>query len=89
MDAFWFLAGVAVYYKLDEVRLQREAAGRARDDAIENLRLRAQSLNDELDEMQFDLIIDPERYSEREIRAAQRRADRAQEAVLQAQAVSG
>lgn len=93
MDAFWFFAGVAAYYKLDEVRLAREADKRARYDeracAIDQLRSRAESLQDEFDEMQFDLTCDPDKYSARQMRAAQQRADRAQEALLLAQAANG
>ena len=89
MDAFWFFAGVAAYYKLDEVLLAREAKERDRDDAIERLRWRAQSLQEKLEEMERDLIYDPEKYNARQMRAAEQRADRAQEALLLAQAGHG
>lgn len=79
MDVFWFFAGIAAYYKLEGDRLANESA---RDDAIEKLRLRAQSMQDELKDMEFHLISEPKKYSARQIRAAQQRADRAEGALL-------
>lgn len=86
MNPFLFFAGVAAYYKLEQVMLEREAAQTQRELALIQLRERAQQLQQELEDMEFDQTLEPGKYSAKQLRAAQQRADRAQEALLLAEA---
>ncbi|MCD2163820.1 hypothetical protein [Comamonas koreensis] len=85
MNPLLFFAGIAAYYKLDQVLTEREATQAKRELALIQLRARAKQLQQELEVMQFDQSLDPGQYSAKHLRAAQQRADRAQEALLLAE----
>ena len=86
MNPLLFFAGIAAYYKLEEVLAERETAQTKRDLALIQLRARAEQLQQELEDMQFDQTLQPSRHSAKQLRAAQQQADRAQEALLLAEA---
>lgn len=78
--------GLYAYGKCLEAEVERDRRRLQAEQAIEALRQRAQDLQDALHDMELDLITDPGKYSARHMRAARRRADRAQEAALLAEA---
>lgn len=88
MNPLLSFAGIAAYYKLDQVLAEREAAQTQRELALIQLRARAEQLQQELEDMQFDQSLYPGQHSAKQLRAAQLRADRAQEALLLAEAVT-
>lgn len=88
MNPLLFFAGIAAYYKLDQVLAKREATQTNRELALIHLRARAEQLQLELEDMQFDQSLDPVQHSPKQLRAAQQRADRAQEALLLAEAAT-
>ena len=57
-----------------------------REQAVAALRERARQTQDALDDMEIDLIANPGKYSAKQLRSARRKADRAQEALLLAEA---
>ncbi|MBB6579380.1 hypothetical protein HNP33_003492 [Comamonas odontotermitis] len=88
MNPLLFFAGIAAYYKLEEVLAERETAQTKRELALIQLRARAEQLQQELEDMQFDQTLQPSRHSAKQLCAARQRADRAQEALLMAEAGS-
>ncbi len=71
--------GLAAYGKYLQVTGEREQA-------VAALRERARQTQDALDDMEIDLIANPGKYSAKQLRSARRKADRAQEALLLAEA---
>jgi|GEM_PF-6402189 len=57
-----------------------------REQAVAALRERARQAQDALDDMEIDLIANPGKYSAKQLRSARQKADRAQEALLLAEA---
>ena len=78
--------GLAAYGKHVQAGAARERKELQAQDAIDALRERAQQLHDAVQDMEIDLIAEPGKHSAKSLRAAQQRADRAQEALLLAQA---
>lgn len=83
MDDFWGLGlaalGLAAYGKYLQVTAERERA-------VGALRERARQTQDALDDMEIDLIANPGKYSAKQMRSARQKAERAQEALLLAEA---
>ena len=71
--------GLAAYGKYLQVTGEREQA-------VAALRERARQTQDALDDMEIDSIAHPGKYSAKQLRSARRKADRAQEALLLAEA---
>ena len=87
MDSMLLAAvGFYVYGKCAQAEAARELRQLQAQQAIDALHQRAQDLQDAVQAMEFDLIMDPGKHSAKHMRAARRRADRAQEAALLAEA---
>ena len=65
---------------------EREATQTRHEVALIQLRARAEQLQQALEDMQLEQTLDPGTHSVKQLRAAQQQADRAQEALLLAEA---
>lgn len=74
-----------IFFGLAACRKYLQASGE-REQALDALRERALQAQDALDDMEIALIADPAKYSTQQMRAARKKADRAQEALLLAEA---
>ena len=90
MDGLFAAAvGLFAYGKYLEHEIKSERAREERESAIEALRERAERLQEAVADMESALRYDPQAHSEKQMDAARRKADRAEEALLLAEAGVG
>lgn len=86
MNALFAFLGLAAYGKLTQAEAARDLDRLAARQAVQALHERAQDLHAQLQDMEWDAALEPGLHSARQLRAARRRAERAQEAALLAEA---
>ena len=87
MDGLFVAAlGLFAYGTYLEHESAIERVREERESAIEALRERAERLQEAVDDMESALRYDPQAHSEKQLNAARRKADRAEEALLMARA---